>query len=295
MIIVITGPTCLGKSETALNLAKHFDAEIVNGDAFQCYQEFDVGVAKPPKEYFSIIPHHLYSFVCPSNNYSIMEYQTNLRKTVDEILSRNKIVIIVGGSGLYIRSALYDYEFKNENNLFDVSKFENLSNEELHKKLEEIDSAEANKIHQNNRKRVLRALQIYYTQNERKSDIILKQEHKLVYDNVFFFVKNMERDLLYERINKRVDLMVENGLIDEFNSLYEKYKNSNAMQAIGYKELIPYKEGKATLNECVEEIKKHTRNYAKRQMTFIRHQFPVMFYNDDEDIIKFIENEHIFR
>lgn len=295
MIIVITGPTCLGKSETALNLAKHFDAEIINGDAFQCYQEFDLGVAKPPKEYFSIVPHHLYSFVCPSNNYSIMEYQTNLRKTVDEILRKNKIVIIVGGSGLYIRSALYDYEFKNENVTYDMSKFENLSNEELHKILEEIDKIEANKIHQNNRKRVLRALQIYYTQNEKKSDIISKQEHKLVYKDVFFFVKNMDRDLLYERINKRVDIMVQNGLVDEFNLLYEKYKNSNAMQAIGYKELIPYKEGNANLNECIEEIKKHTRNYAKRQMTFIRHQFPVMFYNDDEDIIKIIENEYISR
>lgn len=294
MIIVITGPTCLGKSDTALNIAKILNAEIVNGDAFQSYKDFDVGVAKPPKEYFSIVPHHLYSFVEPSRSYSIMEYQKNLRKTIDDILSRNKIAIIVGGSGLYIRSGLYDYTFKDEKEI-DMSQFEKLSDDELHDKLKEIDEVEALKIHPHNRKRVLRALQIFYSQNQKKSDIIAKQNHELIYDNVYFFVKDMPRDILYERINKRVDEMVNNGLIDEFKNLYKKYGNVNAMQAIGYKELIGMSDDKYDIAKRIELIKQHTRNYAKRQMTFIRHQFPVIFYKDDEDILKVIKNEHISR
>ncbi len=294
MIIVITGPTCLGKSDTALNIAKILNAEIVNGDAFQSYKDFDVGVAKPPKEYFSIVPHHLYSFVDPSHSYSIMEYQKNLRKTIDDILSRNKIAIIVGGSGLYIRSGLYDYTFEDEKEI-DMSQFEKLSDDELHDKLKEIDEVEALKIHPHNRKRVLRALQIFYSQNQKKSDIIAKQNHELIYDNVYFFVKDMPRDILYERINKRVDEMVNNGLIDEFKNLYKKYGNVNAMQAIGYKELIGMSDDKYDIAKRIELIKQHTRNYAKRQMTFIRHQFPVIFYKDDEDILKVIKNEHISR
>ena len=288
MIIVITGPTCLGKSNTALNIAKILNAEIVNGDAFQSYKDFDVGVAKPPKEYFSIVPHHLYSFVDPSHSYSIMEYQKNLRKTIDDILSRNKIAIIVGGSGLYIRSGLYDYTFEDEKEI-DMSQFEKLSDDELHDKLKEIDEVEALKIHPHNRKRVLRALQIFYSQNQKKSDIIAKQNHELIYDNVYFFVKDMPRDILYERINKRVDEMVNNGLIDEFKNLYKKYGNVNAMQAIGYKELIGMRDDKYDIAKRIELIKQHTRNYAKRQMTFIRHQFPVIFYKDDEDILKVIK------
>lgn len=288
MIIVITGPTCLGKSNTALNIAKILNAEIVNGDAFQSYKDFDVGVAKPPKEYFSIVPHHLYSFVEPSHSYSIMEYQKNLRKTIDDILSSNKIAIIVGGSGLYIRSGLYDYTFEDEKEI-DMSQFEKLSDDELHDKLKEIDEVEALKIHPHNRKRVLRALQIFYSQNQKKSDIIAKQNHELIYDNVYFFVKDMPRDILYERINKRVDEMINNGLIDEFKNLYKKYGNVNAMQAIGYKELIGMSDDKYDIAKRIELIKQHTRNYAKRQMTFIRHQFPVIFYKDDEDILKVIK------
>ena len=288
MIIVITGPTCLGKSETAFNIARILDAEIVNGDAFQSYKDFNIGVAKPPKEYFSIIPHHLYSFVDPFHSYSIMEYQKNLRRTIDDILSRNKIVIIVGGSGLYIRSGLYDYSFEDEKPV-DMSQFEKLNNGELHEKLKQIDEVEASKIHPNNRKRVMRALQIFYSQNKKKSDIVAEQSHKLIYDDVYFFVKNMERDVLYERINDRVDGMVKNGLIDEFKQLYSKYGNVNAMQAIGYKELIGINDDKSDIDKRIELIKQHTRNYAKRQMTFIRHQFPVIFYNDDKDILKVIK------
>ena len=288
MIIVISGPTCLGKSKSALVVAQKFNAEIINGDAFQCYKEMEIGVAKPPKEYFDLVPHHLFSFVDVDHPYSIMEYQINLRHKLDELLAQNKNVVIVGGSGLYIRSALYDYEFTKEE-AFDTSSLDKLSNEELHTKLEEIDPKEAKKIHVNNRKRMIRALAIYESQKITKSEIIDSQKHEPIYKDVRFFVKDMPREKLYELINKRVDKMIEDGLVDEVKTLYEKYGDTpTSMQAIGYKELIEYFKGNSSLDESIELIKKHTRNYAKRQMTYIRHQFPTIFYKDDEELVRLI-------
>ena len=284
MIIVITGPTCMGKSETALEVAKAFNAEVVNGDAFQCYKEMNLGVAKPPKEYFSIVPHHLFSFVDVNHDYSIAEYQKDLRKTVDEILSRGKNVVIVGGSGLYIRSALYDYEF-NENPVVDMSSYELMTNEELHKELEKIDPEQAKIIHMNNRKRVLRAIEIFLGQGRTKTDLIESQEHKLVYD-AKFFVRNMDREVLYSLIDKRVDKMMEQGLFDEVKTIVGKYgKDCKALQAIGYKELIPVLNNEYSLDRGIELVKKNSRNYAKRQVTYIKHQFPVIFYENTEDLL----------
>ena len=284
MIIVITGPTCMGKSETALEVAKVFNAEIVNGDAFQCYKEMDIGVAKPPKEYFSIVPHHLFSFVDIDRDYSIANYQKDLRKTVDEILSRGKNVVIVGGSGLYIRSALYDYEFSQDPDV-DMSKYEKMNNEELHKELENIDPEQAKIIHKNNRKRVLRAIEIYLGQGRTKTDLIESQEHKLVYD-AKFFVRNMDRKVLYSLIDKRVDKMIEQGLLSEVKSIFEKYgEGCKALQAIGYKELIPVLKDEYSLDTGIELVKKNSRNYAKRQVTYIKHQFPVVFYENTRDLL----------
>ena len=284
MIIVITGPTCMGKSETALEVAKAFNAEVVNGDAFQCYKEMDIGVAKPPKEYFSVVPHHLFSFVDVDRDYSIADYQKDLRKTVDDILSRGKNVVLVGGSGLYIRSALYDYEF-NEDPEVDMSKYEEMSNEELHSELAKIDAKQAEIIHMNNRKRVLRAIEIYLGQGKTKSEVIDSQEHKLIYDAVFF-VRNMDRDFLYSLIDKRVDKMMEQGLLEEVKTIYEKYgEGCKALQAIGYKELISVLKGEYSLDKGVELVKKNSRNYAKRQVTYIKHQFPVVFYENTEDLL----------
>ena len=274
----------MGKSETALEVAKVFNAEVVNGDAFQCYKEMDIGVAKPPKEYFSIVPHHLFSFVDINRDYSIADYQKDLRKTVDEILSRGKNVVIVGGSGLYIRSALYDYEFGKDPEV-DMSLFEEMTNEELHKKLEEIDPKQAVIIHMNNRKRVLRAIEIYLGQGKTKTELIDFQEHKLVYD-AKFFVRNMDRDILYSLIDKRVDNMMEQGLLEEVKTIFEKHgEDCKALQAIGYKELIPVIKGERNLEEGIELVKKNSRNYAKRQVTYIKHQFPVIFYENTRDLL----------
>ena len=285
MIIVITGPTCLGKSDTALAIAKKINAEIINGDAFQCYKEMEIGVAKPPKEYFKEVPHHLYSFVDVDHDYSIAEYQINLRNKIDELLSKGKNIIIVGGSGLYIRSALYDYDFK-ENKKVDMSKYEAMDNRTLHDELRKVDPRQARIIHMNNRKRVLRAIEIYLSSGETKSSLVDKQEHKPIYD-VKFLVREIDRDELYSRINKRVDLMYEMGLENEVKNLYKKYGNKpHALQAIGYKEIIAALEGEYSLKDAKEIIKKNSRNYAKRQLTFVRHQFPVTYYKDNKDLLE---------
>ena len=287
MIIVITGPTCTGKSETALEVAKVFNAEIVNGDAFQCYKEMNIGVAKPPIEYFSIVPHHLFSFVGVNEDYTIAHYQKDLRKTIGEIFSRGKKVIIVGGSGLYIRSALYDYTFS-ESTKVDLSNYESMSNEELHRELSKIDPNQAEAIHLNNRKRVLRAIEIYLSQGKTKSEIIDAQEHKLMYD-AKFFVREIDRDNLYTAINQRVDKMIDQGLFKEVKDLYDKYgETSKALQAIGYKELIPVIKGEYSLETAIEIVKKNSRNYAKRQLTFIKHQFDVTFYKNTEDLLEIL-------
>ena len=289
MIIVITGPTALGKTKSAIKVAQALNAEIINGDAFQAYKELNIGTAKPSEKELSSVPHHLYSFIDPTHNSSIAEYQCNLRASIQELLVKNKNIVIVGGSGLYIRSALYDYEFL-PNKEVDMSRFEKMTNSELHSHLKKIDPEQAEIIHENNRKRVLRAIEIYYSTGETKSALINKQEHKPLYD-VRFFVRDLDRDELYERINKRVDEMFEQGLVDEVKSLMKKYDTSlHCFQAIGYKELIDCFNNNGDIEEAKELIKQHTRNYAKRQMTYIRHQFPVTFYKDDEELLKEIRN-----
>ena len=289
MIYVILGPTASGKSFDAHELAKAINGEIINGDAFQIYKQLNIGVAKPEKELLDI-PHHLFSFVDVDKPYSIMEYQIDCRKKIEEISNRGKNIVIVGGSGLYIRSALYDYQFNKQENKIDMSKYEKMDNDELFKILHEIDPKEATIIHKNNRKRVLRAIEIYLINGEAKSSINAKQEHKAIYDVTFLF-KDISRDVLYERINQRVDKMINDGLIDEVKSLLTIYdSNLQSLQAIGYKEIIGYLSNLYSLEEAIELLKKNTRNYAKRQLTFIKHQFNAIPYQNIEQIINKINN-----
>lgn len=289
MIVVITGPTALGKTKSAIKIAKEINAEIINGDAFQCYKELDIGTAKPTKEELQEVSHHLYSFIEPTHNYSIAEYQTNLRQSIQELLDKNKNIVIVGGSGLYIRSALYDYEFL-PNEKVDLSHFQKMNNEELHNELKRIDPKQAETIHPNNRKRVLRAIEIYYSTGETKSEAIERQQHQLIYD-AHFYVRDIDRNELYERINKRVDKMFEDGLLDEVKSLAKKYNNDlHCFKAIGYKELIDALNNGTSIEDAKELIKQHTRNYAKRQLTFVKHQFDVVYYHNDEELLRKIQN-----
>ena len=288
MIIVITGPTCMGKSETALEVARAFNAEIINCDAFQMYKEMEIGVAKPPKEYFDQIPHHLFSFVELNEDYSIADYQKDLREKIKEIESRGRNIVIVGGSGLYVRSALYDYSFSEDEHV-DMSTYSALSNEELHAELEKIDPKQAAIIHKNNRKRVLRAIEIFLSQGKTKTEVIESQEHKLLYD-AKFFVREMDRNELYKAIDKRVDKMVNDGLFNEVKTLIAKYgKELKAFQAIGYKELIPVMSNEYSLERGIELVKKNSRNYAKRQVTYIKHQFSVTFYKNTQDLLEILK------
>lgn len=291
MIYVICGPTASGKSSLALAFAKAIGGHLINGDAFQVYQGLSIGTAKPSKEEQEQVSHHLYDFVPLTRDYNVRDYQSDLRKKIEELSQKAIPIIIVGGTGLYLRAALYDYEFKDTLPV-DLSRFDELTNDELYQHLREIDPMATEKIHANNRKRVLRALEIYYSTGEKKSEIESRQQHRLIYPATFVGI-NYERDQLYARINARVDQMVERGLFEEAKTLYQTTSPSaHAFQAIGYKEIHQGLASGKTEQEIIEDIKKNTRNYAKRQMTFFRHQLPVTWYDDPKDAFNYLLAVH---
>lgn len=293
MLIVIVGPTGSGKTSLALTLSKKYSAPIINGDAFQIYQEMDIGTAKVEKDSEDYKKHYLLDIVKPNQSYSVKEYQEDFRKTYLELKKKYPTIILCGGTGLYIRAALYDYVFEDEEEA-DVSDLEQMSNEELYEMLKQVDIKATETIHMNNRKRVIRALQIARTHKTTKSESIDKQEHALFFkdEDVRFYFINPNREELYEIINARVDQMFDNGLLDEVKGLLNKYDLSlTAKAAIGYKEVIDYLEGKCSLEECKELIKKRTRNYAKRQVTFFKHQLPCKEFATREELLKEVTNE----
>ncbi len=283
MIYIILGPTAVGKTTLALSLAKKLNADIINADAFQVYKELDIGTAKIKEEEMLGIKHHLLSYVEPNEPYSVARYQKDFREVVFKI--KDKDIVVVGGTGLYVRAAIMDYNFSLEQKV-DLSKFEKMDNDELYNYLLSIDEESAKKLHKNNRRRVLRAISIYLENGETKSSIIDKQEHKYIYDDIKIFNIEKDRKELYESINKRVDLMFEKGLINEVKTLLDKYgRNIQAFNAIGYKEVVLYLDNKISLEECKELIKKNTRNYAKRQITFFKHQFKCINISSLDDIL----------
>ena len=287
MLLVIVGPTGSGKTSVALKLADFYHAPIINADAFQIYQEMDIGTAKIAKDSEDYKKHYLLDIVKPSERYSVKEYQDDFRKVYAELKKQYQNIVVCGGTGLYIKAALYDYAFEDEEEA-DVSDLENLSNEELADILNKLDPKALETIHMNNRKRVIRAIQIARTHEMNKSESIDKQEHKLIVDDeVKFLFLNPNRESLYENINKRVDIMFTQGLLDEVKDLLNKYDLSRtAKAAIGYKEVIDYLDNKCSLEECKELIKKRTRNYAKRQVTFFKHQLPCKEYASKEELLK---------
>ena len=283
MIYIILGPTSVGKTTLALSLAKKLNADIINADAFQVYKELDIGTAKIKEEEMLGIKHHLLSYVEPNEPYSVARYQKDFREVVSKI--KDKDIVVVGGTGLYVRAAIMDYNFSLEQKV-DLSKFEKMDNDELYNYLLSIDEESAKKLHKNNRRRVLRAISIYLENGETKSSIIDKQEHKYIYDDIKIFNIEKDRKELYESINKRVDLMFEKGLINEVKTLLDKCgRNIQAFNAIGYKEVVLYLDNKISLEECKELIKKNTRNYAKRQITFFKHQFKCINILSLDDIL----------
>lgn len=273
-IIVVAGPTGVGKTKISVMLAKMLDAEIINADSMQVYIGMDIGTAKIKEEEKDGIKHHLFNICDTSYDYSIYDYQKDARKCIDEILSRGKKVIIVGGSGLYIRAALYDYKLDSDTVHNDYSKY---SNEELYNKVLEIDKD--SDIHINNRKRLERFLDKYYSNEE----LNVKSDKLYDFDIIGL---TTGRDNLYNVINNRVDSMIKEGLVDEVKSFYDKKDYSKAiMTAIGYKELYPYFDNKISLEDAILSIKTNSRRFAKRQYTFFNNQFNITWFNVNyEDI-----------
>ena len=286
MIYIIVGPTGAGKTEVAKAFSHHFNAPIVNADAFQIYQDMDIGTAKISKDDPFYKKHYLLNIKKPSETFSVMEYQKLFRETIASLKEKYQNIIVCGGTGLYIRASIYDYVFNEEEDV-DVSDLEDKTNEELYEILKSVDPKATETIHMNNRKRVIRAIAISRKNNISKSEIIDLQEHKLIYDNVKILMLNPNREELYEHINQRVDKMFSLGLVDEVKSLLDKYElSTTAKAAIGYKEVIDYLEGKYDLETCKELIKKRTRNYAKRQVTFFKNQFELEMYNSADELLE---------
>ena len=283
MIYAILGPTCSGKSDLAEKLSLKLNYPVINFDAFQVYKELDKGTAKPSKELLESGRYFLYGFRSVLEPYDVMNYQEDARNLLSKFNNDN--VILVGGTGLYLKALLFDYKFLEEEKMPDDF-LNDLSNEELYKKLLLIDKDDAIKIGPNNRKRLLRALYVYKIHGKSKTELNNNGKNNLLYSNVIFIGLNIERSLLYERINKRVDIMFDNGLEKEVNSLFSFYGNKlRAFQAIGYKEF----NNEGSIEEIKELIKKNTRNYAKRQMTFFKHQFEnVKWFNSMKDAEDFL-------
>lgn len=280
MIVVITGPTGVGKTKMSIELAKRINAEIINGDSMQVYKDLDIATAKIKEEEKEDIPHHLFDIVDVNYNYTVYDYQKDCREKIKEIQSRGKNIIIVGGTGLYIKAALYNYNFDKESTTYD---FSNMTNEELLSKIKE--NASSCDIHLNNRKRLERALTKIL--NNTKS---LNKGNEALYDfKIIGLTTN--RDDLYSRIDNRVEVMVEDGLIEEARCLYDKNIHSKSINTgIGYKELYKYFDGEISLDEALDLIKKNSRHYAKRQYTFFNHQLPTIWVNVNyEDFSKTIE------
>ena len=279
MIIVVAGPTGVGKTKMSVELAKKYNAIVVNADSMQVYKELNIGTAKVTEEEKQGVPHLLFDIVEPTDMYSVYDYQRDLRKILTD--NKDKNIVIVGGTGLYIKAGLYNYEFTEENE--ESEQYDDLSNEELLEKVKEIDPD--TDIHVNNRKRLVRRL------NKKGEEHIVDT---LLYPSIFIGLTT-DRDTLYERINKRVDIMVKDGLLDEVKTLYDKNIRSKAiMTGIGYKELYDYFDGNCTLEEALDLIKQRSRRYAKRQYTWFNNQMDIEWFNVDfndfNNTIKEVEN-----
>jgi tRNA dimethylallyltransferase len=288
-LIILTGPTAAGKTKLSIELAKRIDGEIISADSMQVYRHMDIGSAKIKPEEMMGIKHYLVDIQEPTEDFNIVLFQKYAKQAIEEIYAKGKIPIMVGGTGFYIQSVLYDIDF-NENDedsalrkeLYDIAKEK--GNHYLHEMLRGIDRKSAEAIHPNNVKRVVRAIEYYRQTGNRISEHNeTEHEKKSAYDS-HYFVLTDEREKLYKNIDLRVDMMLEEGLIDEVKKLVEMgcKRESTAMQGLGYKEIIDYLEGDITLDEAVYEIKRDTRHFAKRQLTWFRRERDVIWIEKDK-------------
>lgn len=276
-IIVIVGPTAVGKTKLSIELAKKFNGEIINADSTQIFRGLDIATAKVTEEEKENVVHHLLDIKDVTEDYTVYDYQLDGRKCIEDVLSRGKTPIIVGGTGLYIKALLYDYKFEDENKV--SNNYDIYTNEQLYDKLLSVDPN--TKIHKNNRKRVERALN-YYEQNGEPLSSKEKTD-KEIYDAIYIGLTT-DRDTLYGRINKRVEIMIDHGLLDEAKQVFDSNVRTKAiLTPIGYKELFPYFEKQESLESCLEKIKQNSRRYAKRQYTWFNNQMEICWFNADFD------------
>jgi tRNA dimethylallyltransferase len=282
-LLVLIGPTAVGKTKTSIELAARFGGEIISGDSMQVYKEMDIGTAKITEDEMQGIPHHLIDIKNPEDSFSAAEFQQLVRGKIAEISSRGKLPMIVGGTGLYIQSVIYDYQFSEVPSAPEFRlELERLADEKgveaVHALLQEVDPDSAERIHHNNVRRVIRALEIHHCTGRTMTDYQEQQEAELLYDTCLIGL-TMDRELLYERINMRVDLMMKQGLLNEVKALHERgLRDCQSIQAIGYKELYDYLDGRASLEDAIENLKQNSRRYAKRQLTWFRNKMDVEWF-----------------
>ncbi len=296
-LIILSGPTAVGKTDLSIELAKRVNGAIISADSMQVYKYMDIGSAKIMPEEMDGVKHYLIDELEPSEEFNIVVFQQKAKVALEEIYKNGQIPIIAGGTGFYIQALLYDINFDNQDcneefraELEEIAKEQ--GNEVLHERLKEVDPVSAEKIHANNVKRVIRALEFYHLTGKPISEHNETEQQKESPYNFAYFVLTDDRDNLYKRIDMRVDIMLKNGLVDEVKRLKEKgyHRDMVSMQGLGYKEILDYLDGKCTLDEAIYILKRETRHFAKRQLTWFRRERDVIWldkqiYNYDENAI----------
>lgn len=281
-VIAIVGPTAVGKTKLSIDIAKRFNGEIISGDSMQVYRGMDIGTAKITNEEKQGIPHYMIDIKNPDEEFSVADFQAGVQENIEKITANNHLPIIVGGSGLYIQSALYNYNFSSDARDPELTvqlenELEEYGASVLHKRLKQFDPDQASKIHPNNHRRLIRAIEIHQTTGRTMTEYQREQKES-PYDPIFIGLE-MERTDLYKQINRRVDKMIRDGLSSEVHQLYIKgMENNQSMRAIGYKEFIPYFKGEYTRDETIQLLKRNSRRFAKRQFTWFKNKMDVAWY-----------------
>lgn len=288
-LFILAGPTAVGKTDISIKLAQKLNGEIISADSMQIYKYMNIGSAKVTKEEMQNVPHHLIDIIEPNVNFNVSEYKKMAEKEIECITSKNKLPMLVGGTGLYINSLIYNYDFTEASTDYEYRQYlhnlaETKGKEYVHNLLKEVDLQSFNRLYPNDLKRVIRALEVYKLTGKTISEFNLENDLYDIPYKVYYFVLTMNREKLYERINMRVDIMLQNGLIEEVKKLKEMgYSDEmQSMKGIGYKEILYYLDNKISLDEAIYSIKKGSRNYAKRQLTWFRKDKRVIWIDKDE-------------
>lgn len=282
-VIAIVGPTAVGKSKLGIEVARAFNGEIISGDSMQVYRGMDIGTAKVTTKEAEGIPHAMIDIKEPNEAFTVVDFKQQVEQHISDMTERKKLPILVGGSGFYVQAALYNYNFANTDRDKDYTnklekEIDKQGIEPVFERLVKIDPEQAKKIHPNNHRRVIRALEVYETTGLTMTEYQKRQPQESPYDIILIGLE-MDRLLLYDRINERVDAMLERGLLHEVHALIEQgFENCQSMQAIGYKEFIPYFKGEYSLDRAVQLLKRNSRRYAKRQYTWFKNKMDVRWY-----------------